>query len=416
MGALLNLTTAAMTETPPDSLPFVLRHPPHADAPALHRRPALLSTLALAIGGGTLGYFVLGEWVLGRQALHLDMKGWGAGQWTVLGLGSVLALWLVLAVHELGHLLGARLAGWQPALWCVGPVRLDFSTGRTRLRWNRVLATWPGLAAAVPPAGRGTPGAWALVVAGGPAASLLLAAAAGWVALDMSGWSGLAWGGLAAISGAIGLATLVPSQLGGFQSDGAQLLSVWRRDPGTGERLALSTLWTQSMTGVRPRDWDASAIAAAAQAQTDAQVALFGALMQAQCDLDRRDLGAARCSFERYAQQLHADGALARVAAPFRAGLMLPVATYLGQFVGHAAAAREWLEASSGGMVEPHARAHARAAVAWAEGRWADARLAAEEAFRLGASSVDPGGWVATETDLGDLLERLSAVPLTPSR
>lgn len=406
-----------MIDAPPDSLPPALRHPPQSLEAPPGRRTAVWVTVALGVGGGALGYLVLGELVLGRQGLHLDMKGWGPAEWTTLGVGWLLALWLVAAIHELGHLLGARLAGWRAALWCVGPIRLDFAAGRMRLSLNRALSTWPGLAAAVPPRGRDTPSAMALVAAGGPLASLLLAAAAAWVAMGTSGWSGLAWGGIAALSGAIGLATLLPSELGGFRSDGAQLLALWRRDPGAVERLAFATLWTQSMAGVRPRDWDPDALAAASQAQADGQVALFGALMQALATLDRRDPVAARHEFERYAERLHAKGALAQVAAPFRPGLLLPVAVYLGQFAGHAAAARAWWEASSGGTVEPHARAHARAAVAWAEGRWADARVAAEEARLLGQASIDPGGWQATQADLDELLERLDAVmPSSPGR
>lgn len=390
------------------SLPLELAAPPSLTAASSSRRtiwPALALALGLALAGVLVGYGV-GKAL--RQASVGAPPAWNLGGVELFVAGSALALglWAVLAAHELGHLLGGWLAGWKPALLCVGPLRLDFGPQGVRTRFNRSLGTWGGLAASVPPVGKADAGGLACMVAGGPLASLLLALLAGALAWASPGSWALGWGLLSFTSGAIVLATLIPTQLGGFRSDGAQLLALWRRDPAVAERLALSTLWTQSVGGVRPRDWDRAAIEAASAAQNDPQVRLLGALMRAQASLDRRDLDAAQRDFAVYARLLH-QGGLACMAAPLRPALQLPVVVYLGQFARDAAAARAWLLASPGGLSEPHAQAHARAAVALAEGHEALARREAEAALALGAQSQDPGAWSAAQDDLQALLQAL---------
>lgn len=402
------LDAQPMPTQPP--LPSELAAPPSLTAASRSLKkvwPALALALGLALAGMVVGYGV---------GKGLRLAGGGAPPaWSLsgteplwVGLAVVLGLWAVLAVHELGHLLGGMSAGWKPALLCVGPLRLDFGPRGVRTSFNRSLGTWGGLAASVPPVGMAHPQGLARMVAGGPLASLLLALLAGALAFASQGLWSLGWGLLSFASGAIVLATLIPTHLGGFRSDGAQLLAVWRRDPAVAERLALSTLWTQSVAGVRPRDWDRAAIEAASAAKNDPQVRLLGALMLAQASLDRRDMDAAHRDFTAYARLLH-QGGLACMAAPLRPALQLPVVVYLGQFLRDAAAARAWLLASPGGMSEAHAQAHARAAVALAEGHATLARREAEAALALGPKSQDPGAWAAAQDDLQALLRALPA-------
>jgi len=180
------------------------------------------------------------------------------------------------------------------------------------------------------------------------------------------------------------------------------------------ERLALSSVWTQSMAGVRPREWEAGAIHAALAAEHDPQVRLLGALMKAQAALDRRDGPASQRDFLAYAELLH-QGGLQGVAAPLRPALLLPLVVYLAQFEGQASAARAWFEAAKGGMSEPHALAHARAALAWAEGRPVEALAEAERALAAGPQSQDPGAWAAARDDLLALQERLRATAPSPA-
>lgn len=398
-----------MHDLPP--LPQALIRPPAVTS--VRRRSGavwvtavLVGTLSVAVGYG------VGKALKHSMGSALSMSNFQAPAPVGLVLGAVLALWVVLAVHELGHLIGAQSAGWKPALFCVGPLRIDFGTQGARVSFNRAWGTWGGLAAAVPPPERATPQGMARVVAGGPVASVVLAlVGVGMVGLAAPphGWVALGWGMVAFSSGAIALATLIPSQLGGFRSDGAQLWALWRRDPAVDERLALSTVWAQSMAGVRPRDWALTAIKTAMAAQHDPQVRLLGALMKAQASLDRRDLATAAGDFAAYAQLLH-DGGFASLAATLRPALLLPVVVYLGQFRHESEAARAWLAVAAGGMAEPHAQAHGRAALAFAEGHWAQARTDAEQALALGAKSQDPGAWQAARDDLQALLRALPAL------
>ena len=54
----------------------------------------------------------------------------------------------------------------------------------------------------------------------------------------------------------IALATLWPSETSGFKSDGRRLLELWRNDPAALNTNLIALLSANSMTGIRPRDWD----------------------------------------------------------------------------------------------------------------------------------------------------------------
>ena len=60
------------------------------------------------------------------------------------------ALLVVILVHELGHVIGGRLAGYAFVMLAVGPVKWVREQGRVRWRWNTSLNAFGGLALMVP--------------------------------------------------------------------------------------------------------------------------------------------------------------------------------------------------------------------------------------------------------------------------
>jgi hypothetical protein len=141
----------------------------------------------------------------------------------------LLPLWFLLVlVHELGHLACGMLASLKPLLLIVGPLKLTFLGDRAQVRRNRSLNLGGGLAAALPPADSRIRRGMLLMVLGGPLASML----AGLLALALlQVTSGLA-AALAFLAGmlAFGVAvlTLIPMRAGGFSTDGARLLMLLR--------------------------------------------------------------------------------------------------------------------------------------------------------------------------------------------
>lgn len=366
---------------PPDasSLPPFPRPPePPKPLPADRRRRALVLVASLAAGG-----------VVG--ALAVNLMRWLGGLTPrdgAVGLGVLLAalplsLFAAVAVHEAGHLLGARLAGWTPHRLYVGPLRLDFGPRGLRARWNRDAGTWGGLAMALPSPGASDPRAFAALVAGGPLASVALAA----LAAAAAPWAGPYAGGaltvLALLSAVIALATLVPTRAGGFRSDGSQLLGLWRGEPDLVHRMTLAGVMGHSQAGLRPRDWPRAPLQAALARATDPALRAVAALMLHQADRDSGDATAADTSARTLAAELRAGG-LAAFPAPFRDGLVLPLVIHLAGVGGDLAGARAWRTAAGRAASDPTQQAEADAALAAAEGRhgvarerahWALARL-----------------------------------------
>ena len=177
----------------------------------------------------------------------------------IASLAGVAAFVLLLAVHELGHLIAGRIVGLDIRSLTVGFLRVEWNEGRTRLKLN---SHWHRMAAIVyMGVQRANCRQVAVMVAGGPAASVLVGVgcllAATWAnsgppdvaAATRSTWGGVAmvWPGSAfvawlnltgLVSLSLGALTLYPGRSGGIRTDGGQLLD-----------LALGR-WTPSQEGM----------------------------------------------------------------------------------------------------------------------------------------------------------------------
>lgn len=177
---------------------------------------------------------------------------------------------LALLVHELGHLVAGALAGYRPFLLIVGPVRFERSATRWRGMWNRDLSLFGGLAGATPLGlleSAQLRRRLAVLVAGGPLASLALGGAAWWAvpsAFAAGSDASTAWLFVSALgrtfalcSLLIGAVALVPGRTSGFLTDGARLARLARGGPPAERDAALQGIYGASMAGIRPRDWPA---------------------------------------------------------------------------------------------------------------------------------------------------------------
>lgn len=115
-----------------------------------------------------------------------------------------------------------------------------------------------------------------VLIAGGPVFSLLLAILAIAIASVADPHFAAHCIFLAATSFGIFLVTLIPVRAGGFISDGMQIIDVWRGGSAAVERSALLQIFAQSLDGVRPRDWDASAIEQLSKMDSQDPVRLTG--------------------------------------------------------------------------------------------------------------------------------------------
>ena len=306
---------------------------------------------------------------------------------------------LVIGVHEGGHVLGGLLRGMRFLLYIVGPFQLTRTGEGIRFSWVFNLGTFGGVAACMPDPSRPLPTQMLPMIAGGPLASALLAALALGLSALLSGRAAayLVMTGL--LSAMIFLVTAVPLRAGGFMSDGLQLLEMRRGGRGVRARHRLTLLMGQSMTGVRPSDWDRTLIAESLAETDDEPLRRVAAIHMGYLHaFDRGDMAEAT----RLAGELAAR--FEDYPEGFRQSLAVELALFHALVARDPATSREWTARSRGGVVDPARRALAAAALAMLDGNatvreaeLANARRGLAAKQRRGAVGADGGADRATD-------------------
>lgn len=339
-------------------------------------------------------------------------------------LGLLLALFLYLAcimAHEAGHLAAGALAGFRPLLLIAGPLRLEWTNGRTNVSFNRSLPLAGGLAICTPVGTRDLRRRTMVMAAGGPLASLLLGVQflafwtalapllrSGGIAADLANFL-LLFGGI--VSLAIGLVTLLPMRAGGFYSDGARIIRLMRNSEETEREVALMSLTGVALGGARPRDWDSELVRRAAGIR-DGGAFEVSALQFAHLHaLDSGDIDRARSYLEETLARVH------QLPAASRGPLQLGAAVFFALYDEDAVRARSLYEAAGSGeglLRTPHQRLLADAAIRLAEGDVHGAAGAATAAQAMIERSTDRGSIAIDATHADRILNAAVAAPGNP--
>lgn len=365
--------------------------PPAPPPPASRDKSSFIVLFAAFTVAGLGGGMALGKLV--RRTM-------GGGHMDASALVWLPIAWFVaVAVHEAGHLFAGVRTGMTPVLYVVGPLRVSRDGDRMRVGLNTNFAAWGGLAASVPRDTDRFAQRMSWVVAGGPLASFAFALAcavlARWAA-QQAPFAITSLSSFALVSAAIGVATLLPMTVGGFPSDGAQLLAYRRGEAKVELRGLLLALAGAGMAGTRPRDLDRALIerGLALEGTRLEQLSLLSTAASAA--VDRGD----------DATPLYADIARRWYDYPdgFRQVLALWLAWYVAARRGDAALAGEWLERGKGGLVDGALRELAEAAVASLAGD-----TAARDAAIARADTRGPGMDVGGDKLVRDLLAAIPA-------
>jgi hypothetical protein len=361
--------------------------------PDRRARPNLFVLVAFVLAGAATGIGI--GYVIGRIAkasahpLHMGLA--EVALVPVLGFAAIF-------IHELGHAIVGSLVGMRFILLTTGPLKIVVEDGRMRLRFNPQPGLWGGLTLLVPRDPREMSAQLLPMIAGGPAANLLLAVACGAAYLLWSQPRPTVLMELALISGAFCLITLIPNRTGGYASDGAQLLTL-QKDPEDAEiRIVLSTLAGLSMSGTRPRDYDRGLIdRALGSARSPAHQ--LGAYYVA--GMNALDRGAPAERFLEPMGELYTE-----MPEGLRQSVALWLAYHHAVIRDDVGVSERWLAAGKGGLVDADVRDLAEAAVAFARGE----SSAARELVRRGLArrpGMDPGVWQLTRDLLHDLEQRV---------
>jgi hypothetical protein len=176
-----------------------------------------------------------------------------------IALGT-LGLVISLGVHELGHLVVGLLVRFRFYLFALGPIAVERrEPSGIKIRWNREPAFWGGVAGTLPMDSVRLTARFAAVVAGGPVASLLLAAGAAGLLHFHSGLVPsvrieLVW--LRLLSFLLFLGTALPLPNGAFVTDGLRFFRLLRKGALADREQVMLMLCALQLSGVRPRNWD----------------------------------------------------------------------------------------------------------------------------------------------------------------
>lgn len=307
-----------------------------------------------------------------------------------------MTVFLVLAIHEVGHLLGGWFAGFRALLLVVGPVKLERRRDGWAVGFNRVPALWGGLAASAPTDTSDLQRRTLRMVVGGPLTSLAVGALGVllWWLLPLrppsadspAEFASLGLVLLAVGSLGIGVVTLVPATTSGFPTDGAQILRQLRGGPEAKAHAALQALVGLSLGGARPRDWPHALVEQALELQPDTAMGLSSLQMAHVHALDHGRISDARGFLElALASRETLPGAL-------RPGLLAQGAYFAAAHDGDPERARRLLEEVKGpGLGAEHLLLLAEVAVRLGEGDDAGARERVDPARARLHTAIDAG-------------------------
>ncbi|MGH8050322.1 MAG: site-2 protease family protein [Arenimonas sp.] len=339
-----------------------------------------------------LGFFIimllpaLGGYSISRLAFQMTGFKASLPAFNAFDAFAILILiMVVLAIHELSHLMGGFTRGMKFLLFIVGPFQWIKTADGIRFSLVFNPGSFGGLAAALPNPDQALAPQLKRLVVGGPLASLLLFILCMLVGMALSGKPAFYFYFIGGFSLLIFLVTALPFRAGGFMSDGMQLLELMRGGVGVEERQIITNLMMQSMAGVRPRDLDQKVIDHMLRFESldpmRQVIARYYAYIS-QSDRGEHDLASEYIAW----LEQHID----QYPQGFRQSLTLEIClNYLLR--DNLEEAREWMKKSTGGIVDESRRALIEAEFALSENDKDRARELLGKARKLSSRSYDNG-------------------------
>lgn len=321
----------------------------------------------------------------------------------------VVAGFLALAIHEVGHAIGGRLRGMRLGMLIVGPVHIQREPdGRLSWRLNRRLSLAGGVVSSVPGSTRGLRRTMLSFVAGGPVTSIVVGVLVFmiYVLADIGDtWAlqgplhdavaaGMFFLGLVSVG--LGLVTLLPIYQGAFINDGKRILKLLLPGAYADAYAAVMALGAYAIAQVPPRDRDPDLVAKAASLADGSHEDLAGRLAAHSDALHREDVEAAG---EHIVYLLdHRDGAY----PAYRPVIDLAAAYFEAAYAGDSESARSRLEGAGKSALlafDPTVRTRTEGAVLLAEG---DAEGASEKFREAYATLESEWNW-GNETTMAEI-------------
>ncbi|HEY0866965.1 MAG TPA: site-2 protease family protein [Fimbriimonas sp.] len=368
---------------------------------AICRRPRGEEALR---GAKFVGYLLLGALIgvlLAGRPLSADLARAVLVGFVLIVPLALLALFLAIVVHELGHVAGGRLAGMEFRFVQFGPLSIHRQDGRCQMKW--IPRSFAGGLAFMVPARHRLVEQYRSFILGGPLASLAWCA----ICLALYIWAhrepSPAWAPLTTLLFGISLVvlpgTLWPHVVNGYPTDALFLLKLRTPGPERDRILALFEVHREGASGKRARDWSTDLLETALIPQDGSQFELRARYLAYWHCLDRGEWERARDEIERAVSLVkHRD----RRAGVVGQAVLLEKA-YLLAFFDHDADAAAALirELKEPGTFVEGIKLRAESAIAWARADADSARdLATKAEMVVEDHARRTGTSIAAESDL----------------
>ncbi|MDX2305737.1 MAG: hypothetical protein NW226_23220 [Microscillaceae bacterium] len=364
---------------------------------------AFLMMLVFAVGGGIVGYFG------GKMAFISIPDSPKMYYWVWIPI-FILVYFITIGIHELGHVLGGLWVRFKFKMYVVGPFMWKKEDNKLVFLWNKNLNIGGGLALCLPTDDHNLVKRFITFIAGGPAASLLLALATllPYGLLNMhqaqvnfwgfSGSSFMIFLGL--FSSIIFLATIIPMHSGGFFTDGARILNLL----GGGNKAKLEVILLQTIAqasaGVRPREIGVHKLEDALKLETNSPFKIYVKGYLYQIYLDLGNVEQAEKYLNAYFEELH------KIPGGYQASVILDKAFFEAAYKNNPEEAEELFKSAQIGAVIPkHHIYKTQAAIAFTKNNLSEARSWIEKSLKELSKTMDRGLAVVEKEWLDNTLQ-----------
>ncbi len=190
-------------------------------------------------------------------------------------IGSLLlAGWLSIAIHELGHVIFGKWSGFEFGFFTVGPLQFEQKTNGVKLKENKRWLYVGGVAMMIPPKVKKETllQKWGVFVAGGP----ILTFMAGIVSILFYEWSSYEFFLFHAImNGGILFATIVPLKTS-MPTDGYVLLTLIKKNEEASKLMDDLLIMKELLGRKHPLDWEQDFIQKAKQKEATIENMQYG--------------------------------------------------------------------------------------------------------------------------------------------
>lgn len=361
------------------------------------------SFLSLLAVGGLIGYFF--SYVFKTEGTPVNAPNYYKFLIIPLLLGII---FLVLAIHELGHTFAGMWVGFEFRMITVGPFMLRKEMEKIRFRWNTRLNAAGGLALCLPKTNDRLRSKFMKFVAGGPLASLLFAALSFLIYYlffpsTKGSLMGSFWKFSALMSALIFIVTILPMHSGGFFSDGARLLNLIKGGQQTEIDLAILTTTTASSSGIRPRDLNIAPIQKILEAGYEHPFIPYLHLYMHAHLSDQGKIEEAHQFLLRAFEQIH------HIPAGYQAILWLDLAFHQAYYQQNVAEAKaSFQKAKISAVIPKHSVFKSEAAIAWGQQKYTLALQKAQVALEVLPQAMDAGGAIAEKEWLESFIEEVT--------